>query len=76
MQAAVGRVGLRYQGKSINTGGTSSSVLLGDEPNGMAIDFLENNYFVIFSTPVEALLWDEESGMAMDLTNNTYAVRV
>jgi hypothetical protein len=55
--------------------GNSALTLLGNEPNGMAIDFLTNTYVVRFSTSVETLLWDEASGLAMDFTNNTYAVR-
>jgi hypothetical protein len=55
--------------------GNSALTLLGNEPNGMAIDFLTNTYAIRFSTSVETLLWDEASGLAMDFTNNTYAVR-
>ncbi len=76
MQGGVGRVGIRYQSRSAEAGGTSSEALLGDEPNGMVIDFLQNNYFIRFSNSVEVLLWDEASGMAMDFTQNTYLVRI
>jgi hypothetical protein len=76
MQAGVGKVGIRYSRKPGEAGGNSASVLLGDEPTGFAIDFLQNSYFIRMSDGSETLLWGVPQGLAIDFTDNSYVVKV
>lgn len=79
MPSGVGRVGFLPMG----TGGTSgAATLLGDEWNGLAIDFTSNTYLVRVSTGAEALFGPgpvasaAETGVALDFTDNSSAMKV
>lgn len=48
--------------------------LLGDEPNGLAIDFTDNSYAIRTTSQAEIGL-DTETGMAIDFVDDSYAMR-
>lgn len=55
----------------------SALELLGLEPNGFTLSFLDNTYATRRSTPAETatyLLGDEYTGFAIDFTVNAYAI--
>jgi hypothetical protein len=47
MQGSVGKVGIRHPVSFPYAGAPSSSTLVKNEKNGIGIDFLKNNYFII-----------------------------
>ena len=78
MHMFVGRLGLRSLAGAGGAYEPGAVVLLGDELEGFAIDFLDNTYAIRTVTDEELLLlqlgdvWD---GLAMDFTTNLYAIR-
>lgn len=52
-----------------------ASLLISDEPNAFAIDFLSNTYAMNISTGAESLIYNDQVGFAIDMTDNSYAVK-
>lgn len=59
------------------TGGISGAAynLIFSEPNGFALDFLDNSYAIQRNEGAVSLLFSDASGFALDFTDNTSAVR-
>ena len=79
MRSGVGRVGFL---PTAFGGGLTASNVLGDEWNGMAIDFLSNTYITRVSLGAETLFGPgpiasaSETGVALDFLDNTSALKV
>jgi len=52
-----------------------ASLLIAEEPNAFAIDFLSDTYAINVNNGAESLIYNDQVGFAIDMTDNSYAVK-